>query len=170
MRLAPLAAALLLLAGCTGGEHALPRPSGGATPSATATASPSTIQDVDRRLYVSDVDAALHFRSPTGNIVCSLGSESDADFLSCVIREHTWKSRCSQRQYVEVEIGQSADELAHLRCGDAAPAGDDRVLPYNRAISGINIRCTSTVDGITCEDGNEPHGRFFLSRAAYRLS
>lgn len=173
MRLIAVMAALLFVAGCTSGNDA----DSGATQTPPASTSPSApvspsaaVTQVDFRLYRSSEDAALHFRSPSGNIVCDLGSESDADFLSCAILKHDWKAPCSDRQIVEAEIGQSDTELPHLRCGDVAPDPTARVLPYNHAIAGINIECISTMEGMTCEDTNPPHVRFFLSRAAYRLS
>jgi hypothetical protein len=138
---------------------------GGATTPAAKTPSPPPAP-------ARPAKPALHlttFRSPSANIGCAAFAGS----VRCDIRDRDWSppprpARCPD----EVDFGQGIEigptGSPHFVCaGDTALNPTATPLPYGRADSAGQVRCTSATAGITCRN---PGGRgFFLSRQRYRL-
>ncbi len=167
----------LLLAACTSPTTKQPGADGSVSPSsspAPAVSSAALIED-DNDLYRSGDDLIAYFASPSRNILCSLGSESDADFVSCSIKDHAWGDRwegpdCGEGVAASFDIGGTAHEGVSLGCGsDAFDPATYRTLPYGHSIDGIHIVCASLTTGMTCRDQRKPFGAFTLSRAAYSV-
>jgi hypothetical protein len=174
MRALALLVALFAMSGCSNTSTGVLPSTTAPSASSGATASPPAVADTedDARLYRHGADDYLHFASPSGNIRCDLGSESDGDFLACYVLEHSWALRgCPSGESAGFGIGDTEAEIAHISCGGfPTDASNYRALPYGHSVSGIRTRCTSSEQGMTCRDRLAPHGSFFVSKARYRLN
>jgi len=85
--------------------------------------------------------AGLHFRSPSGNIRCSITTQDDVQVAGCVTLQ--------PRRAADVFDGQAA------RIGTASRHGPARggfVLSYGDRVQRFGFRCTSRFRGVTCSD------------------
>ena len=169
MRFPAALLALLVLSGCTGSSAT---PPAGTAPTSSHAAAPSASPEaveVDFTLYQNQYDGEYHFASPTRNILCDIASHSDIAYLSCRIRQRAWQVKdCPGSRGAELSVGE--DQAAEVNCAEFPTNGARyRVLPYGHKISDITIDCVSAQEGLMCSDGRTPYGRFFLSRATYKL-
>ena len=152
---------------------ALPNDAPSVEPSApTQTAAPSPEQPVRYAAPPPGVaydSGAAAFRTPSGNIFCSLTNGQAA----CAIRERSWTppprpEDCDETNdyadHVSVETGP-----ASFSCGTDTPVDPNAaVLPYGQGWVVETWRCASERSGVTCENTATGHG-FTLSRETYRL-
>ena len=113
----------------------------------------------------------LNFRSPTGNIHCSLVRLGAEKFALCEIREfvQTYKTPPAD---CELDWGGAfsvADRgRGMLAChGDTIQSNDSLVLAYGKSVELFGISCRSERTGITCQ--NSDGGGFVVSRARQRV-
>jgi hypothetical protein len=113
----------------------------------------------------------LSFVTPSGNITCLVTPA--AHEVACALSQKSWQVPGGARHW----CGHTALEGVTMRRGHVATflcATDvlvphpDEVLAYGHTLSAGGFTCWSRRTGVTCGD-RESH-RFFVSRAAYRLS
>lgn len=125
--------------------------------------------------FYGDGGQAVYFRSPSGNVTCSLGFSKPQVPPACQARVSVQSAggpHCDNTG-LNVYASEFVGGVARSRCvtlstyvGDArrtnpgTPYGG-RVLDYGQTISILEVTCTSTTAGITCFDG--AHG-FTLAR------
>lgn len=188
-RLALLGTVALALAACSASTpSATPRPGPSPTAGPSASISPTgatglpssrpspqpsaTPVEDDPERYRSDRAESLGywetFRSPSGNVRCGLSSESDSDWVTCVVLEHTWATpACPRTRPAELFLDTAEGKPATLRCEEPEQLDPDApVLPYGHALQEIAITCTSSQAGMVCENGR--HG-FEVARGRYRV-
>jgi hypothetical protein len=83
----------------------------------------------------------VHFRSPSGNIRCSITTRDDVPVAGCVTLR--------PRRTADVFDGQAAHLGTASRHG---PARYGFVLSYGNRIQRFGFRCTSRFRGVTCSD------------------
>jgi hypothetical protein len=123
----------------------------------------------------------VHFRSPSGNIDCLLGSGNGTpNFADCLVKTHAWPhhpakpSRCDL-DFDPYEIGLSGTQVYVGSCrGDIGPLcgpGTDRctVLAYGHSVTQGGIRCTSAPSGVTCRRLSGRHVGFRIAREGYAV-
>lgn len=179
----PVALALALLAAActTSGKHATTAtsattPAAPPPPSATS-ASPKPHPSPTPTLTVkvlAPADGITGFRSPSGNIVCSMfAARSDsAAAVRCDVYEHTWKVPPKPAD-CDLDWGSIATLTAGRKatmgaCASDA-AGGGPALAYDHAIRVGTLQCASYRTGVECVQIGTTHG-FFISKASYRLS
>ena len=110
-----------------------------------------------------------NFRTPSGNIVCSL----DAAGAACDINEYTYTPppppECAQHitwgnRFV-LEPGKPATIHCH---GDTLAVPGERTLNYGQTASAGALSCTSEESGVKCTDSGSGH-YFQISRDAFKL-
>ena len=117
-----------------------------------------------------DFDTLLSFRSPSGNIGCSLSDDAGSSGARCDIGEHTWSSPPRPAD-CELDYGSGlsiSDGLADFTCAGDTVLGSGHVLAYKASIRFGAFVCDSDESGVTCSNTSTKHG-FFLSRATYRV-
>jgi hypothetical protein len=167
--LVPAALAVLALAGCGGGTRTVtvdgpPRGASAASVnSGTTAAKPKTATLATRLVYLKS------FRSPTGNIGCSLLGA----VARCDIEKRGWRppARPSSCPNV-VDFGQGLEVgpsgLARFVCaGDTVRDLASPVLAYGGGSRVGALECVSASSGITCTN-RDGHG-FFISIQRYRI-
>ena len=185
-----VAAAVLLLAGCSGdgaagtsggrgadgtrsaGTASSSGGPSGASPAASgAVVRPAGGRPGGARLppaRSATVVSRRSFTSPTGNITCQL----TRDDAACVIAEHDYPASdrpdgCTGRWLPLLEVGRSgAARLGPCEAGVVAPSGG--ALPYGTTSVVGRMSCLSRLTGMVCWSGRSGHG-FRLARAAYEL-
>jgi len=157
----------LALAACGGGSTA--GPSGeGATGALQATSEPAARPDKGTGPVDREVHELTGFKSPSGNVGCSI----DMDSVRCDISERNWAPPPRPAD-CEFDYGQgitlSPGEPAQFVCaGDTALTPEAGPLPYGDSITAGILRCESAESRITCLDRKTGHG-FSISREAYQL-
>jgi hypothetical protein len=169
------ATALLLgatLAGCGGGTETVTvpgPPQGGAQAAGTSTAAKTTATTaipVPARVVHLDT-----FRSPTGNIGCSLLD----NVARCDIEKRSWHPPARPASCPEiVDFGQGlevgASGAARFVCaGDTARDPASPVLVYGSGSRIGGVECVSATAGITCAGRAEERHGFFISIQTYRI-
>jgi hypothetical protein len=185
-----VAAAVLLIAGCSGdgaagtsggrgadGTRAADTASSsggpsGASPAASGASSDQPAVDPAAPGFPPTRSATMvsrrSFTSPTGNITCQL----TRDDAACVIAEHDFPPSdrpdgCTGRWLPLLEVGRSgAARLGPCEAGVVAPSGG--ALPYGTTSVVGRMSCLSRLTGLVCWSGRSGHG-FRLARAAYQL-
>ncbi|WP_413450712.1 hypothetical protein AA0Y32_02685 [Georgenia phoenicis] len=146
---------VILLAGRLGGGGEDPTPS-----------STSTERESEPAETPTPEPEAEYFSSPSGNIVCAIGTDS----ADCVISNFT---------YDPVDAASCEEEGAggHLRveeagasmpCEPLVVAGDVPVLDYGQTTAAHGFTCESARSGVTCRHDGSGYG-FSVARAAYEL-
>jgi hypothetical protein len=135
-------------------------------------------------LAISGAGAApqfAHFRSPSGNINCMLGTGGGTAYASCLVRHATWrvlprKPASCDLDWVATELEIGGRNLTAGACrGDIGPlcepSGADscRTLAYGRSVTVGPIRCTSAVVGVTCRRTDGRRIGFRIAREGYLL-
>jgi hypothetical protein len=113
---------------------------------------------------------SVDFRSPTGNIVCHV----DSDSATCGIRDFNFTPppqppTCDLPGWGHnIEVGTAGQ--AAFACQDEIPAPPDSpALPYGNYVQTDNFECGSTRIGVYCESRQTKHG-FAVSRERYGLN
>lgn len=137
----------------------------------TVAASPGTARYplVDPKPF-EDFDTLLSFRSPSGNIGCSLSVEAGSSDARCDIAGHTWPAP-NRPVDCELDYGSGlsiGDGLAEFTCAGDTVLGSSHVLGYATSIRFGAFVCDSDESGVTCSNTGTRHG-FFVSRATYRV-
>lgn len=168
-----------LLAGCSGADA----PQDGGAPSAGASmaaqpssSSPSSTAgpSASAAPTTTVVTSMTTFTAPSGNISCYLAPVQGADpYARCDLAQTSWKEPepdggCDGTwgggESGRGSVGVGGGPAAYLCVGDELVAGSGQVLPYGSSIVLEPITCTSTTDGMTCENGKTGHG-FTAARA-----
>ena len=139
--------ALKALTGGSGGDAG-----GGAGAGATADAGAAPPADL------------VTFVSPSGNIGCALSSAG----ARCDIAEKSWKppakpADCQAAWGVGVQVGAQAATVA---CASDSVLGSGQPLAYGASQERGSYRCSSSEEGMRCENATTGHG-FTIARAAY---
>ncbi|WP_193070430.1 DUF6636 domain-containing protein [Brevibacterium sp. FME37] len=109
--------------------------------------------------------AAESFKSPSGNISCTI----DSDRTRCVISSFDYTSPekpddCQMENWGAVVVANN--EGAGFSCREAPESsGPARVLGYGESITAEGMTCTSTREGMTCKSDETGVG-FNMRRAA----
>lgn len=116
----------------------------------------------------STAAAATGFRSPSGNIGCSIGKAG----VRCDIRERDWSPPPKPRS-CDLDFGQGVavdkrDRKASFVCAGDTTLGAGRTLGYGDSIRRGDLRCRSRGSGMHCRNLRTDHG-FALSRGSARL-
>jgi hypothetical protein len=132
-----------------------------ATATVAATIALSATAHADESYY--------QFVSPSGNIVCSVGTNSDGrSGAGCEIREYTWTPpHCEMGMGNEFGLNQGNPPTTRCHT-DTNFDPRDPTLPYGQTRSAGPITCDSEPVGVTCTDSSTSH-YFFVSRDSYRL-
>jgi hypothetical protein len=146
--------ALLALGGLTGGSGDAAAPTEGQTTGAAAPGAQPTGPPADQ----------IAFTSPTGNIGCTLSSVG----ARCDIDSKSWEPTpkpedCQANWGVGVQVG---PESAGLVCAADSVLGQGEPLDYGDAHQVGAYRCTSSEEGMRCENTETGRG-FTIARAAY---
>jgi hypothetical protein len=131
----------------------------------------------------ADPTSTYHFRSPSGNIGCTMEEERDGSaFAVCKIDDHTWVAPSSgycKLAYVPGSVGEPGTDL-QLGQGNAPCTGSAMIqiffsgpyaapaLDYGQTHSVGTITCGSQPSGVTCTDTSTGHF-FRVSRESYEL-
>jgi hypothetical protein len=119
----------------------------------------------------SAANGPASFRSPSGNINCSLSTPGGNIAARCEVVEHTWAApprepECHLNWGDRFELTQGNN--AAFDCyGQEFPAAQE-TLAYGQARSFGSITCDSEYTGMTCTDSNTGH-YFRVSRDGYEL-
>lgn len=148
--------AVIALASLTGGQDPQAQPggaSGGAGGGAVTTTAPA-----------AGGEDLVVFRSPSGNIGCALSSAS----ARCDIAEKSWElppapESCQGDWGVGVFV-EGAE--AGLVCATDTVLGEGEELAYGATLERGAFRCTSSQEGMRCENTSTGRG-FTVARAAY---
>jgi hypothetical protein len=119
---------------------------------------------------VAQPDGPASFRSPSGNINCTLSTPGGDNAARCEVVDHTWAAP----QPPDCHLN-SGDRF-YLTQGDAAVVGcyaqefpvANSTLEYGQTRSFGTITCNSEYTGMTCTDSSTGH-YFRVSRDTYEL-
>lgn len=147
--------------------------SSGATPTvATTTVTPSSSDSgapaSTGPVVVARLNGFQQFQSPSGNIGC----EIDKSQARCDIKTKDWTPPPTPSD-CPLDYG-NGTQVSGNRKGSLTCAGDTALQPhaarlaYGHALQVGPLRCTSSAEGMTCENRVTGHG-FFLSRQSYRV-
>lgn len=109
--------------------------------------------------------AVESFKSPSGNIACTI----DSDRARCVISSYDYKApqkpdECQLDEWGAIVVANT--EGAGFSCRQAPDSsGPARVLGYGESITAEGMTCTSTREGMTCESDESGVG-FTIRRAS----
>ena len=117
----------------------------------------------------AQADTPQSFVSPSGNIVCGLGTGLDGKAnATCEIRDYSFAApHCAQGGGNEFSVteGQAASPRCHT---DTNFVPGRPILQYGQSRSAGPITCVSEPSGMTCTDNNTGHF-FRVSRESYQL-
>ncbi|MHA7650689.1 DUF6636 domain-containing protein [Mycobacterium sp. ML4] len=110
-----------------------------------------------------------NFKTPSGNIVCSLDSTGAA----CDINEYTYTPppppECAQHIAWGNRFVLDAGKPAAIHChGDTLAVPGERTLDYGQTASAGTLSCVSGQSGVTCTDSSSGHF-FQVSRDSFKL-
>jgi len=182
-----LALAALALAGCSSSAGstnaasdssaptvtvtATPAPAPAAAPSpVTVTASPAPAPGPTTVVVQSAANGPASFRSPSGNINCSLSTPGGDISARCEVVEHSWATppppNCHMNSGDRFYLAQGGE--AGFGCyGQEFPPVNE-TLAYGQTRSFGSITCESQPTGMTCSDSSTGH-YFRISRDTYEL-
>ena len=126
-------------------------PSKKPTPSASASPTPSPSASPSQKLVApapADAVEMSSFTAPSGNITCTLGTDS----VSCTIKDHSFvpqDASCGNSSSAPVTWTVGKDGVASGSCGSSF-AGSGASLNYGSAAKNSTFACTSSEDGIEC--------------------
>jgi hypothetical protein len=133
---------------------------------------PHSYAEARARLDAASPAAAAtdRFRSPTGNIVCTIGGSSS--LAACEVKkgriDPPLPSICPPDGPKDVgRIELDASGAVPVCNSDTLREGDEPQLPYGtRTASADPVGCVSEEFGVTCVDASTQHG-FFLARDTF---
>lgn len=114
--------------------------------------------------------ATQNFKSPSGNIVCTLSAEGAA----CDINEYTYTPppppECAQHIKWGNRFTLSSGKPGAIEChGDTLQVAGEPTLNYGQTTSAGTITCASSEqDGMKCSDSSSGH-YFRVSRESFDL-
>lgn len=179
------ALAALTVAGCssTAGSTAVSAPSGTPAPSistsaptmastpiptvtVTAAPAPAPVTTV-----IAQPDGPASFRSPSGNINCTLSTPGGENAARCEVVDHTWAAPPPPP-----DCHLNSGDRFYLTQGGSAVVGcygqefptAEQTLGYGQSRSLGTITCVSEYTGMTCTDSSTGH-YFRVSRDGYEL-
>lgn len=119
--------------------------------------------EVDPAAYWAPAVDSYAWTSPSGNILCLLYATESV--VGCAVFDHTLAPApgCFADQPFVVEL--EAGEIVQGCTGDVPYSGE--VLPYGSTLAVGAITCTSSQEGMICDDGDLA---FILSRDAVELA
>ena len=126
-------------------------PSKKPTPSASASPTPSPSASPSQKLVApapADAVEMSSFTAPSGNITCTLGTDS----VSCTIKDHSFvpqDASCGNSSSAPVTWTVGKDGAASGSCGSSF-AGSGASLNYGSAAKNSTFACTSSDSGIEC--------------------
>lgn len=99
---------------------------------------------------------SIEFNSPSGNILCG-GNQNQ---ISCFITERTGKSPLSRPKSCEYDWGQKFNLRGNGRVtmpcySDFEFNSNAPTLQYGQTVRGKNWQCTSTQNGMRCENSSK---------------
>jgi hypothetical protein len=120
---------------------------------------------------VVQAEGPISFRSPSGNINCTLSTPGGENAARCEVVEHTWVASAGPPD-CHLDWG----DRVYLTQGNAAVAGcyaqefpvAESTLGYGQSLSLDTITCVSEYTGMTCTDSSTGH-YFSVSREIYQL-
>jgi hypothetical protein len=127
-------------------------------PSATASTTTSTTNTATTSTTTST--AAVAFRSPSGNIVCRVTSDS----ATCGITEFSYQTpsppaSCTDSQGWGHVVGVRGSAAGNFVCADNQPAEPSSpILAYGRAVLVGRMACGSGPRGVRCANRDTRHG------------
>jgi hypothetical protein len=183
-----VAVAALALAGCSSSAGSTPATSDSPAtipaPTVTVTAMPATAPapvtvtapapapaPAPTIVVQAAANGPASFRSPSGNINCSLSTQGSSIAARCEVVEHTWAApprepECHLNWGDRFELTQGNN--AAFDCyGQEFPAANE-ALVYGQTRSFGSITCDSEFTGMTCTDSSTGH-YFRVSRDGFEL-
>jgi hypothetical protein len=178
----------LTVVGCssTAGSTAAPAPS---APTATVTVTPQatpaasvgpsapivtvtvTPAQAPAPTAVAQPEGPASFRSPSGNINCTLSTPGNEIAARCEVVDHTWTapppSDCHLNYGDRFYLTQAGGAVVGCYGQEFGPAPQE-TLGYGQSRTFGTITCTSEYTGMTCTDGSTGH-YFRVSRDGYEL-
>ena len=114
-------------------------------------------------------DSYYQFLSPTGNIVCSVGTGADGvSSAACEIRTYTWvPPHCEMGTANSWGLTQGGAPQPRCHTDTNFVAGLP-ILPYGQKRSAGPITCNSEPTGMKCSDSSTGHS-FRLARESYEV-
>jgi hypothetical protein len=136
------------------------------TATVTVTAAPAPVQTT-----VAQPDGPSSFRSPSGNINCTLSTPGGDNAARCEVVDHTWTASSPPP-----DCHLNSGDRFYLTQGGAAVVGcyaqefpvAESTLGYGQSRSFGTITCDSEYTGMTCTDSSTGH-YFRVSRDTYEL-
>lgn len=156
-----LALTMLALTGCGGGETTVIEKTVVERDLAKTSPETETSPAIEREPKSLTAEDA-RFRTPSGNIVCSLSPE----FAICEIFHKTYRPSVQQPADCPLDYGHrlsvDANGMASFVCyGDSMKGIEEGTLPYGNVLRRGPVSCLSRASGLTCTTRNG--GGFFLS-------
>jgi hypothetical protein len=138
-------------------------------PTVTVTVTPAPAP-VPAPTAVAQPDGPSSFRSPSGNINCTLSTPGGDITARCEVVEHTWVAPppdCHLDSGDRFYLTQGGSAVVGCYGQEFGPA-PQQTLGYGQSLSFGTITCVSEYTGMTCTDSST--GRYFrVSRDTYEL-
>jgi hypothetical protein len=147
-----------------------------APPTVTVTAAPApapvttVIAPAPVTTVIAQPDGPAGFRSPSGNINCTLSTSGGENEARCEVVEHTWTVPPPPNCHLDSgdRFGMRQGGPAVVGCyGQEFPPAQ-QTLGYGQALSLGTLTCLSEYTGMTCTDSSTGH-YFRVSRDTYEL-
>jgi hypothetical protein len=120
---------------------------------------------------VAQPDGPSSFRSPSGNINCTLSTPGGDITARCEVVEHTWVAPpppdCHLDSGDRFYLTQGGSAVVGCYGQEFGPA-PQQTLGYGQSLSFGTITCVSEYTGMTCTDSSTGH-YFRVSRDTYEL-
>jgi hypothetical protein len=137
-------------------------------PTVTVTAAPAPAPVTT---VVAQPEGPASFRSPSGNINCTLSTPGNEIAARCEVVDHTWTasppSDCHLNYGDRFYLTQAGGAVVGCYGQEFGP-GPFSTLDYGQTRSFGTITCDSEYTGMTCTDGSTGHF-FRVSRDTYEL-
>jgi hypothetical protein len=153
---------------------ATPQPAGPAAstalsaPTVTVTAAPAPAPVTT---VIAQPEGPASFRSPSGNINCTLSTPGNEIAARCEVVDHTWTapppSDCHLNYGDRFYLTQAGGAVVGCYGQEFGP-GPFPTLGYGQSRTFGTITCASEYTGMTCTDGSTGH-YFRVSRDTYEL-
>jgi hypothetical protein len=145
-----------------------------AAPTVTVTETPAvtvTVTPPPPPMPVTLPDGPSSFRSPSGNINCTLSTPGGENQARCEVVEHTWTAPpppdCHLNSGDRFYLTQGGSAVVGCYGQEFGP-GPQQTLEYGQTQSFGTITCESEYMGMTCTDSSTGH-YFRVSRDTYEL-
>jgi hypothetical protein len=139
-------------------------------PTATVTVTPAPAP-APAPMAVAQPEGPAFFRSPSGNINCTLSTPGNEIAARCEVVDHTWTapppSDCHLNYGDRFYLTQAGGVVVGCYGQEFGPAPQE-TLGYGQSRTFGTITCDSEYTGMTCTDGSTGH-YFRVSRDTYEL-